>query len=1051
MTTEKPHIDVLVLVPLTQELDCLFDVFKYEKDLSDEDFQFNKLQSPTTGLTLCLVKLKEMGNAAARDACNFVLQRYTIGLVVCYGIAGGLKKDVRLLDVCVSHRILDLTDQSKIEDHKGAISISPSPRPMDVDASLCSRLAFMCENPAYSELRQGWEEACLELLLETETNNPTEYDVLRKEIHDEVKVFFGPIVSHAVVASDSFTHTLKSVDRNVLAIDTESAGVFEVSKNFDTPAITIRGVSDYADNNKGQLEIATNEIARNLAALNAAHYLRFQLMNSRVVGFLNDRRPSSAQSSSVEPMDDQGSDPLDDLLSEIENEIDSQLKEVCPAYRHKRKGSLLPTPRVMRVSSPTHPEEQEQWATPSELTYSVEQFERLIITLEPTYPDKALPWVIANAILRTNGSRLFIPIVIDGTQVSPNRFQVLKLPHMEQVQALKKNGAIPVLIIDDPDLQSKTRVGALIEEANKIPDARFVVVAKKYNATIITMDFAEKFSAERFEIANFSLGAISDFVASNFGFDLPQSAVLATKLNETFEQFNMHAHPSYFAGISPEILTALIGANRRGELIQLAVEGALMILVAADEADVHVSKSWRREYLKDIVVRQFIKGETIDETRAIELARDMAERRDIEIKPLEFVQSFVAAGILNFYGNSLQFCLVYVRDYLIAEYLHENPSTASSYFNFDGFGEDFNVLDIYAELGPSTRIVDKVASVIEADIALLQEKSGHTVDNLISNKITLTQMQGFRKLSDHKRRLLGAIEYVGENPEDLQRKQHLLDFKRTASRCIAEGSDPTGAKPNDEAQIDGNECSDEGTKAPDTADQEPEVVEEDIPRSKISVHWTAGSVVLRAGAEQIDAEPKRRLAKGLISLGCRIAEDWTAQTAGIDFEELRKAILNDPTFIGRKEKMTEEEWDKLRTDFDRLMHVLEFTVITGPYRAILATLCGQTNGNVLRKSVKEAGSTREFERLTQAVWASDLDAANAERLFKGSIRRIRNSPVLQFLLAEHFVSRVYWDKWRPADRRAFLGVATRIMDDLDTKLDKGQIKRRIEKKERITK
>ena len=1046
MSTEKPHIDVLVVVPLKQELDCLFEVFEYEEDWSDEDFQFNKIRSPSNCLTLYLVKLKEMGNAAARDACNFVLQKYSVGLIVCYGIAGGLKKDIKLLDVCVSHRILDLTDQSKIEDHNGAVSISPSPRHMDVDPSLCSRLAFMCENPAYNDLRRGWEEACLELLLTAEAENPSEYKVLRKDIHADVKVFFGPIVSHAVVASDSFTSTLKSIDRNVLAIDTESAGVFEISRNFDTPAITIRGVSDYANNNKHQLEIDTREIARGLAAMNAAHYLRFQLMNSRVIGFLHDRRPSSAQDSSGGLLDSQVSDPLDDLLSEIENEIDSQLKEVCPAYRHKRKGSLLPTPRVLRVSSATHPDDSEQWATPCELTYAVEQFERVIISLEPTYPDKALPWVIANAVLRTNGSRLFIPIVVDGDQVSPNRFQIPKLARMQQVLALKKNGAVPVIIVDDPDLQSKTRVGALVEEANNASPMRFIVVAKKYNATIVTMDFAERFNAERFEVANFSLGAISDFVATNFGFDLPQSAVLATKINETFEQFNMHAHPSYFAGISPEILTALIGANRRGELIQLAVEGALMILVASDEADVHVSKSWRREYLKDIVVRQFIKGEPMDETRAIELAREMAEKRDIEIKPLEFVQSFVFAGILNFYGNELQFCLVYVRDYLIAEYLHENPGTASSYFNFDSFDEDFNVLDIYAELGPSGRIVEKVAAVIEADVALLQEKSPNTIDNLISNKIKLSQMQGFRKLSDHKRRLLRAIEYVGENPEDLQRKQHLLDFKRTASRRIAEESETDADQKTEEVQNTGSEFVDEDKPASSGPAQEADKETEDIPRSKISVHWSAGSVVLRAGAEQIDAEPKRRLAKGLVSLGCRIAEDWTEQTSTIDFDELRQAILTDPTFVERKDKMTEEEWIGLKDDFDRLMHVLEFTVVTGPYRAILATLCGQTNGNVLRKSVKEATMAREFEKLTQAVWASDLDAANAERLFKASIKPIRKSAVLQFLLAEHFVSRVYWDKWRPTDRKAFLGVATRIMDDLDTNLDKGKIQRNIDKK-----
>ena len=318
----------------------------------------------------------------------------------------------------------------------------------------------------------------------------------------------------------------------------------------------------------------------------------------------------------------------------------------------------------------------------------IEQFDRLTISLEPTYPDQALPWVLADIVLRTNGTRLFVPFVVDGESVSPKRFSIESIPGIDRLLDLKGAKATPVLIIDDPNLQSKTRVRALVEEANKRLDVKVIVIAKRHGAPILVENFSKEFGAETFTVADFSLGALSNFVSNNFDIELSQAAVLAKKINDTFEQFNMHAHPSYFAGISAEVLAGIIAANRRGELIQLAVDGALMILVAADEADVHVSKSWRREFLMEIVIRQFIRGQDVLEEQAVELAKEMASRRDIDIKPLEFVQSFVSAGIIRFDRGAVEFNLVYVRDYLIAEYLNQNPEVARVYFDFDKVDSD---------------------------------------------------------------------------------------------------------------------------------------------------------------------------------------------------------------------------------------------------------------------------------------------------------------------------------------------------------------------------
>ena len=376
VTDSRPHIDVLLVIPLAEELECIFKVFPYQCDCSDANFQLNKITSPTDEISVYLVKLREMGNAAARDACNFVLNRYTVGLVICYGIAGGLKKDLLLGDVCVSHRILDISDQFKVEDKKGAVSIAPSPKHLEVDITLGSRLAFMCEHPHYANLKEGWKEACLEYYLTMETQHSSIFEQFKKHLTEDVGVFFGSLVSYAVVASDTFSDTLKSLDRNVLVVETESAGVFEIAKHFDIPVITVRGVSDFADNKKTQFEVQSKNVVRSIAAMNAAYYIYYQLCSSTVVGFLNDRRNSLINAQTGELFTKPEIDPLDALLRQVEEDIDLELKEKCPAYRHKPRRSFLPSPRVLRVEGPSGPDKSRDWDAPIEIADIVEQCER---------------------------------------------------------------------------------------------------------------------------------------------------------------------------------------------------------------------------------------------------------------------------------------------------------------------------------------------------------------------------------------------------------------------------------------------------------------------------------------------------------------------------------------------------------------------------------------------------------------------------------------------------------------------------------------------------
>ena len=60
----------------------------------------------------------------------------------------------------------------------------------------------------------------------------------------------GTIVCGVVSAGNNYNDKLKQIDRKVLAIDTESGGIFSVTTRKNVEALTIRGISDYADKKK---------------------------------------------------------------------------------------------------------------------------------------------------------------------------------------------------------------------------------------------------------------------------------------------------------------------------------------------------------------------------------------------------------------------------------------------------------------------------------------------------------------------------------------------------------------------------------------------------------------------------------------------------------------------------------------------------------------------------------------------------------------------------------------------------------------------------------
>src|SRR5207302_9719 len=122
------------------------------------------------------------------------------------------------------------------------------------------------------------------------------------------------------------------------------------AKRKGIAALTIRGISDHADKNKGSLEASTKDAVRRLAARNAATFLRMQLKSRHFRSALKQQVGSGQLALGLTPpTNDPAPLGLAGSIRLIETTIDDRLRELSPEFRLQPKGYKLPLPRIREV------------------------------------------------------------------------------------------------------------------------------------------------------------------------------------------------------------------------------------------------------------------------------------------------------------------------------------------------------------------------------------------------------------------------------------------------------------------------------------------------------------------------------------------------------------------------------------------------------------------------------------------------------------------------------------------------------------------------------
>jgi nucleoside phosphorylase len=197
-------------------------------------------------------------------------------ILVNIGIAGGIHEDVLLGDVVVANQVENYLADAKAKPSKikTRFEFSLAGDPYKTDSNLVNRAQNM--EFAYPKEFQAWKAECgnasaeippehLEALLRNSF-------IRQKPCVEEGHVACGPVVA----AAEEFVIWLKNIsDRTFLAIEMESAGgalaLYESATG--TRHLVIRGISDFGDSRKKDLDNIECGAVRKLAMQNATRFL----------------------------------------------------------------------------------------------------------------------------------------------------------------------------------------------------------------------------------------------------------------------------------------------------------------------------------------------------------------------------------------------------------------------------------------------------------------------------------------------------------------------------------------------------------------------------------------------------------------------------------------------------------------------------------------------------------------------------------------------------------------------------------------------------------
>ena len=577
----------------------------------------------------------DMGADAAAVSLDSALTDLDPDLVICLGIAGSLNDDAMLGDVCLSSQIVDVLNNSKVVDQpirrrkpthqrpknrskvQTAIRTELSPRTYIVDEQLSAAPRFLRSQPLQASVLADLVKSLGERWSKFTDDEPKAAELVNAARTPEFHV--GPIVCGPVTVSKGFKDRLRDHNRKILAVETESGTVFRVCEARRIPSVTIRGISDYADKNKTRLEQDLKDTLRRIAMANACDFFSAMLRN---VMFLRAAVEHAQPGNAVTHM------PVDDeelLFLNSRSAIQAHLERASAEYKNRPLDAPLPIPRVRRAAPGEDADEYH--SSPRSVFEALNEDRRIFIKIPRSYPEANVAWYLGASLLQHGiDGKQIVPLVVDAQDIRPPAHTFVRELGV-LATALERQNIQPVIIINEPEFDSDSRTKFLSDQIKSLGSVATIIVSK-LEAPVETIDtFKVAGGFTDYLTASVPLAEIAGFLEKAFEMPPEEADVVATRLDDTFSKFRLHTHPAYFIGLQETAIEALIDANQRAELIQLAVDGILSFVVANDKSEFRVSRTTREEFLTELAVDLRIEKRAISKASFVARVEAFAEQK----------------------------------------------------------------------------------------------------------------------------------------------------------------------------------------------------------------------------------------------------------------------------------------------------------------------------------------------------------------------------------------------------------------------------------------
>lgn len=1011
---EREPVDIIVHIPLEAEYLEFREVFEIREEFQHDYNVIVRVKAPS-GLSIVAIVQEKMGRTSAATACNTALRLFNPRLYVCLGIAGGLSKDLSLGDVCYTGTLFDVYDNSKITDAEGGgMQLALAPEPFATDRRLTAALGFVRTLMSLSDLHQFWKED-QERFARQQAPEPIEG---RPGVFEQLgapSCKNGDIVCGAVSASEAYRDLLKGITRNILAIETESGPIFDACREHGLHAITIRGISDYANASKGALEGATKDAVRRVAARNAASFLHMQLQSPVFLQAIHSVTGAGHAQQTLD-LEQAHVDPLPGWLNTLADEIDSKLRELSPQFRTKPTGYKLPTPRV-KIDLGSAVIDPKSKPAAEEFLSAIASHRKLLLYVPRNYPDQALPWVLASALLQADvAGKKAIPIVIDGKKIGPPKSDFESLSSISLVEDIDKRGGEYIFLVTDPPISSKTRTDYILKQIKKWSGSRVVFITRSNKSFLESTGFSRKLSLNAFTLCDVSFSEMAAFIESAFEMPSHEAEVVALKLKGMFSRFSLPAHPSFFAGIPPEALASLLAANRRSELIQLAVDGFLSFVVASDRDPVRMSRTNRARFLRRLVIEILHEKRALTEADVVSLAKSISDEYDYGLDPISFINAFSNAGLIHFPDGKAEITLPFIESYLFADEMHNNNDLANSFFSLPDEELNLSIADLYFEIGPSESTIEKIIGDLETALASFGALEGEHI--LLGGAISPRALQSGARFNGLSRRIADARAAVSSGAGNRHEKARILDVVDRVNEEIAD------------------------QEASETEDQKHEETEVHQRISSLLRAWTLATILLGAGAESIEGVRRQAIAELVIRGGEYLLEAMITHYASTDFEAIKTQIVSDKTLRGT---LKIEDDDEHAAVISALVDLLEYMLLSQPLERVFDQLPEIARHRIVGNSVAKAQAITPIQKLIKFNWLTTINVSDGRADLLQTVGTLPHARFLRATLTSMFIMRV---KWKIADhdtRMALLDAAEVCIRPFNPTMDKGEIMRFVER------